>query len=196
MKIVKNIFSLQSATGLIPGLIIVALQFLVSCTGGISSMYDSNFPLTNETAMARTSKLTIKIPQGWFTAEDNENNLIDLWLIKDDYSATLNFISLSLDSASIRENRGDEIKGAVRFSQIFRKAKYGKTLKEFNNQELFEINKKQFAAYEYVDGTNRFIRVIIFSYGNKFYELSAIPVKTQNLKELYKVQNSILSSIN
>ena len=69
-------------------------------------------------------------------------------------------------------------------------------MKEFTNQEVFEINKKQFAAYEYVDDFKRAIRVVVFSFGNKYYELSAIPFKTDNPQELYKIQNSVLSSIN
>ena len=95
----------------------------------------------------------------------------------------------------MKDIRGDEINSIVKFSQAFRKAKYGKAMKEFVNQEKFEINQKQFAAYEYVDDSKRAIRVVVFSFGNKFYELSAIPFKTQNPQELYKIQNSVLFSI-
>ena len=195
MKIVKTIFSFQLAHEVIRGLIIFTLLFLASCSGSHSSMYDSDIPLSKDITKAKTSQLTIRIPQGWFTAEDNENNLIDLWLIKDDYSATLNLVALNLDSATVKEIRSDEINSLLRLSELFRKAKFGKAIQKFTNQEIFEINKKQFAAYEYADNSKRLIRVVVFSYGTKFYELSAIPVKTQNLQELYKIQNSVLSSI-
>ena len=166
------------------------------CSSSLSSIYDSNYPLSKETAKSKTSQLVVEIPQGWFTAEDNENNIIDLWLVKDDYSATLNFIALNIDSLTMKDIHGDEINSIVKFSQAFKKAKYGKAIKEFINQENFEINKKQFAAYEYLDDSKRTIRVVIFSSGNKFYELSAIPFKTGNPQELYKIQNSVLYSIN
>jgi hypothetical protein len=159
-------------------------------------LYDSNYTLTNEIAKAKTTQLSVKIPQGWFTAEDNENKLIDLWLVKDDYSATLNFVSLNLDSLTMKEIQSNEIKSVVEFSKAFKKAKYGKTFGGFVNQESFEINKKRFYAYEYFDDAKRNIRVVVFKTGNRFYELTAIPVKTQNLQELYKIQNSVLSSIN
>jgi hypothetical protein len=195
MKTVKNIFSLHSVREVIHGLIIISQLFLVSCGSSRTSMYYSDFTLTNEIAKSKSSQLNIKIPKGWFSAEDNENNLIDLWLIKDDYSATLNFVTLNLDSATVKEIHSDEINGLVKLSQLFRKAKFGKAIPKFSNQEIFEINKKQFAAYEYEDDLKRSIRVVVFSYGAKYYELSAIPVKTQNLQELYKIQNSVLSSI-
>ncbi len=159
-------------------------------------MYDSNYILTNEIAKSKSSQLSIKVPYGWFIAEDNENKLIDLWLVKDDYSATLNFIALNIDSLTSKEIRNDEIKSVVEFSKVFKKAKYGKTFGGVVNQETFEINKKKFSAYEYSDDAKRNIRVVVFKFGNKFYELTAIPVKTQNLQELYKIQNSVLSSIN
>lgn len=169
---------------------------LDACSSGLSSLYDYNYTLTNEIAKAKTTRLSVKIPQGWFTAEDNENKLIDLWLVKDDYSATLNFVALNIDSLTMKEIQSDEIKSVVEFSKAFKKAKYGKTFGGFVNQETFEINKKKFSAYEYLDDAKRNIRVVVFKSGNKFYELTAIPVKTQNLQELYKIQNSVLSLIN
>ncbi|MHB8904940.1 MAG: hypothetical protein ACYC4T_06990 [Melioribacteraceae bacterium] len=195
MKISKIIFSSPLAHEVIRGLIIFTLLLLTSCSGSRSSIYNSDIPLTKEIAKSKSSQLSIRIPQGWFSAEDNENNLIDLWLIKDDYSATLNFVAMNLDSVTVKDIGGDEINNLVRLSELFRKAKYGKAIQKFSNQEIFEINKKQFAAYEYEDNSKRLIRVVVFSYGTKFYELSAIPVKTQNLQELYKIQNSVLSSI-
>ena len=167
-----------------------------SCSSSLSSMYDSGYTLTNEIAKAKSSQLSVKIPPGWFMAEDNENKLIDLWLIKDDYSATLNFIVLNIDSLTSKEIRNDEIKSVVEFSKVYKKAKYGKTFGGFVNKETFEINKKKFFAYEYLDDAKRNIRVVVFKIGNKFYELTAIPVKAQKLQELYKIKNSVLSSIN
>lgn len=159
-------------------------------------MYDSNYTLTNELGKSRTSRLSVRIPQGWFTAEDNENKLIDLWLVKDDYSATLNFVALNVDSLTMKEIQSNEISSVVEFSKAFKKARYGKTFSGFINQETLEINKKVFSAYEYYDDSNRNIRVVVFQTDNIFYELTAIPVKIQNLRELFKIQNSVLSSIN
>ena len=177
-------------------LFLILIVLIQSCSSGLSSLYESNYTLTNEYAKAKSSQLSVKIPQGWFAAEDNENKLIELWLVKDDYSATLNFISLNVDSLTMKEIQSDEIKSVVEFSKIFKKVKYEKSFGGFANQENFEINKKKFSAYEYLDDAKRNIRVVVFKSDNKFYELTAIPVKTRNLQELYKIQNSVLSSIN
>ncbi len=179
---------------LLPFVILIAFFFL-KCSSAPASIYNSDFPLTKENAKSRTSKLAVNIPQGWFAAEENENNLIELWLIKDDYSATLNFVPLNLDSTSVKDAAVDELNRAASLSQSFKKIKYGKSIQKFFNRENFEINGKKYSAYEYQPENKEVIRVAIFKFQNKFYELSAVPVKKIDLKELFRIQNSVLSSI-
>ena len=169
---------------------------LIQSCGGISSIYYFNYPLTSETAKAKSSALSVKIPKGWSVIEDNECKCTDLWLVKDDYSATLNFVVFNLDSLTTDNIRSDEINSLVQLSKAFIKAKYGNEFKGFTNEEKFEINKNKFAAYQYLDERMRNIRVIILKSGKKYYELSAIPVKTKNLTDLFNTQNSVLNSIN
>jgi hypothetical protein len=169
---------------------------LIQSCGGISSIYNFNYPLTSEIAKAKSSPLTVKIPNGWSAIEDNECKCTDLWLVKDDYSATLNFVALNLDSLTSNDIRNDEINSLVRISKANIKAKYGNEVKEFTKDEKFEINKNKFAAYEYLDEKMRNIRVVILRSGKQFYEFSAIPIKTRNLNDLFNTQNSVLVSIN
>jgi hypothetical protein len=178
------------------GLIGVILLSISGCGGSNASMYNSDYPLTNELVKSRTSKLSAKIPTGWFAADDNECNCIDLWLIKNDYSATLSFISLNIDSTAVKEEASkSELEKVLSISKTFKKAKYGSSLKTFSNEEFFANEKNQFAAYEYMDSQNRLTRVVLFRYNNKYYELTAVPVKDQPSQELYKIQNAVLSSI-
>ncbi len=167
----------------------------VRCSTSVSTTNDSNYPLTNETARAQTSQLSVKIPHGWFNAIDNEFNYIDLWLVKNDYSETLNFVALNLKSKSPDELSNDKLSSALQASKDFKIAKYGKALKEFSDEERFELNKKWFVSYRYIDNLGRNVRVVVFEYGSKYYEVSAIPMKTTDLSELYKIQNLVLTSI-
>lgn len=178
------------------GLVVFSLLSLTGCGGGNASMYNSNYHLTNEIVKSKTSMLTVKIPAGWYAADDNECNCIDLWLIKNDYSATLSFISLNVDSTAVKEESGkSELETVLSISKTFKRAKYGNSLKAFTNEEFFTNDKNQFAAYEYIDSQNRATRVVVLKYNNKFYELTAAPVKDQPAQELYKIQNTVLSSI-
>jgi hypothetical protein len=198
MSITKPVNKNLIQSKIILSVFIFFILFLLTaagCSSSPSSQYDSNYLLTAEIARSKAAVLNVKIPQGWFTAEDNECNCIDLWLIKDDYSATLNFVVLNVDSLTIKTIKNDELNAITEISKVFKKIKYGKNFKGFTNEETFVLNTKIFTAYEYHDESNRNIRVVVFKANDKFFELSAIPVKTENLSGLYKIQNSVLSSI-
>jgi len=171
-------------------------MLLIQSCAGISSIYQFDYPLTSEIVKAKSSSLSIKIPKGWSAVDDNECKCTDLWLVKDDYSATLNFVILNLDSLTTNEIRNDDINSLVKLSKAFVKAKYENNFKGFTNDESFEINKNKFAAYQYIDEKMRSIRVIILKSGRQYYELSAISIKTKNLKDLFNTQNSLLTSLN
>jgi len=169
---------------------------LVQSCGGISSIYNNNYPLTSESAKVKSSSLSVRIPKGWSAVDDNECKCTDLWLVKDDYTATLNFIALNVDSLTANNIRNDEIHSLIQLSKAYIKAKYGNEFMGFTNDEMFEINNNKFAAYQYIDEKMRNIRVVILKSGKRYYELSAIPVKTINLNELFNTQNTVLTSIN
>jgi hypothetical protein len=174
--------------------ILLLLVFLSACGTANTSIYNSDYPLTPETAKSQSTTLSVKIPQGWFNAQDNENNYIDLWLIKDDYSANLQFVQLNPDSLTRREIDKD-LNVLALLSKDFKRARYGKFLSPFTNEETFKINNSAYIAYQYVEESKKNIRVIVFRKGNEFYELTAIPNKTNDNLGLYRIQNSVLSSI-
>ena len=171
-------------------------ELIISCGTVRTSMYSFDYPLTSEVAKSQSSVLNVKIPQGWFTAQDNENNFIDLWLIKDDYSANLQFIQLNLDSLTKKETAGKGLSKVAALSKDFKCARFGKALGLFTNDEIFELNNTTYIAYQYLDDDKKNIRVVVFQKGNMFYELTAIPNKTNDNTELFRIQNSVLSSIN
>lgn len=123
--------------------LIFALIF-VSCTG-TSSIYDFNYPLTQELVKSKTARISVKIPKGWSAIDDNDCKCTDLWLVKDDYSATLNFVAFNLDSLSAGNNRNDELASLITLSKAFVKAKYGNEFKGFSQDEIFKINKNKYA---------------------------------------------------
>ncbi len=174
---------------------VLMISFLISCAASSTSIYDLDYPLTNEIARSKTSIMYVKIPQGWFVADDNECNCIDLWLVKEDYSATINFITINIDSATSQKIKENKLESITAISKTFIKAKYGKNFKGFFNEELFSIRKNKFSAYQYVNENQQTVRVVLFIYDGKFYEVKAIHVKTDNPLEVFKVQNSVLSSI-
>jgi len=145
------------------------LIFIQSC-GGISSIYNFNYPLTSEIAKAKSSALSVKIPKSWSAIEDNECKCTDLWLVKDDYSATLNFVTLNLDSVTTNNIRTDEINSLVQLSKAFVKAKYGNEFNTFSYLFGFDLSSFKNPAFS-EEQEIRLIHLLDFKPSNKFLKL-------------------------
>lgn len=167
---------------------IVLLLLACSACGGLK--IDSAGILTNQTVRSDDGKLLVKIPAGWFAAEDNENNATRLWLIKDDYSATIGFTKLNFVAV---DNEKDNLARAVEYSKAFVRSKNGIGLNGFFDEELFELNGKNFKAYKYKESNNSLIRVVVFFFKEEYFESIAVSTDGTDLAEL---QNAVLFSIN
>ena len=166
---------------------------MISCGG--ASIYETDYPLSKEMAYSKTSNLYVNLPSGWFTAEDNECNCTDLWIVKNDYSQSITFKKINLDEAVLKEFDGNGLDKIAFYSKTFARVKLGKDFKNFSNEEVFEINGKTFAAYEYLNKNQIPVRVVVFRQYNKYYESEAIAKDGKNSVELFKIQNAVLSTL-
>jgi len=185
MKII--IRSVYTFFVLVPLLIVLS-----SCSSGLSSVYDFDYPLTTK---SNSTRLQIQIPQGWFVAEDNEFMLTDIWLVKEDYLATIKFVAVTLDDETAESFASDELGKVVELNKVLLKAKLGKNFKGFTNEETFNSNSTVFSAYQYLDEKDEPVRTVVFKNDSKFYEVTAFALKSANPTEIFKAQNSVLASL-
>ncbi|MCX6150671.1 MAG: hypothetical protein NTX22_09125 [Ignavibacteriales bacterium] len=178
--------------------------FLISCaptkTIETTSAYSTDFPLTTDIAYSSSSDLTVRIPKGWFTAEDKECKCTDLWLIRDDFSATINLITYEVDDTIRKHVIDGKMDTLVSYSKQLKKSKLKIGLKLVKEDEFFQLNEKPFAAYEYLGDEGIPIRVVLFQYQGRIFELSAMPAQKigrgkVDSQELFRVQQSVLASI-
>lgn len=177
------------------GLILFLLPlFFYSCSSGLSSIYNFDYPLTEKTAKSNSSLIEIKIPKGWFVAEDNEHLATDLWLVKDDYSATIKFIMINLNDEKSGSNSINQLERIAGINKQIIKAKLGKSFAGFKD-EVIELGARKIPAFQFTDQMNQPVRTIIFSQENKYFELTAFSMASPDPAEIFKVQNSVLASI-
>jgi hypothetical protein len=176
-------------------LALILVSTFHACSGGFSSVYDFDYPLTNKTAKSNSTRLQIQIPQGWFVAEDNEFKTTDIWLVKEDYSATIKFVTITVDDETAENFASDELGKIVELNKVLLKAKLGKNFKGFTNEETFSSNSSVFNAYQYLDEKEEPVRTAVFKNDSKFYEVTAYALKSANPAEIFKAQNSVLASI-
>lgn len=176
-------------------LVLIFVLYLTSCSTAFKSLYYFNYPLTPEIANSYDSQISVRIPEDWFTAIDNECHCIDLWLIKNDYTQSLNLTQINFDEAAMKEIEKLGINKLFDYSKIFVRVKLGNSFKGFFNEESFEINGNLFAGYQYLDSKNNPVRVIVFEYADRYYEFTAISKDSGDFELLFNIQNSVLSSI-
>lgn len=181
---------------------VITTVFFSSCTTTkeVELLYNIDYPLSDDIAYSYSSDLQMKIPKGWFTAEDTECRCIDLWLIKDGFSASLNLLPLKYDSLLLKNIEGHELQFLFNYSKELKKAELKNKFVQLQEDDFFEISGKQYASYEFQGDEGLPIRVVVFKYGNKYFEFSAVPAQKVGRgivdpKELFRVQQSVLATI-
>ena len=178
--------------------IIILVVVLVSCTSSRYSTYDSDYPLTNEIAKSKSGVLNVRIPQGWYSVLENDGKGIDLWLVKEDYSASLSFMAFNINSELQRS--GNTLESILNFSKILKEKTLIEPFKQVGEDESFRINSFNCTGYKYYSNEGLLSRVVVFSYQEKYYELTAQPVKIESgasieSEELFSIQNSVIASL-
>jgi hypothetical protein len=184
---------------------IYSILNISSCAGPSAvtekeSIYPSDYPLTEDLAYSLSSDLTVRIPQGWTAAEDNDCKCIDLWLIRNDFSATLNLVTYEVDDEIRKAAINGKLDTLVYFSKKLKRIKLKNGFKQETEDEFFKLNDKDFAAYEYIGDEDLPIRIVVFQFQGRIFELSAMPAQKVgkgiiDTEELFTIQQAVLASI-
>lgn len=173
--------------------ILIFIIVISSCSYKEVLKYPPDQFLTNEVALSKFVNISVNLPHEWFIAEDNLNSEIILWLVNNDYSTSINFRQIHLDSTYHKENR---LRMVTRSNKLFLKTMNKGNTNAFMNEEEFEINGKEFMAYEYYNDEGNRIRTVIFQNKENFFESNAVTINPdQDYEKLYRLQNSVLSSL-
>lgn len=166
-----------------------------------SAIYpEADYPLSKDTVYSASSDLTFLIPRGWTTAEAGENKTLDLWLIRNDFSAALNLVALNADSIFHAQAVEDSLLFALNYSRQLKINRMGAGYKAMREDEFFNFSMKRFGAYEYEGIEGLPVRVVIFNYKGRYFEFSAVPTQSVGQtkvdpKDLFRVQQSLIATI-
>ena len=188
----KNIISKIAA-------VLILILTIFSCSSLKESIYNSDFPLSQDRAKSISGNFSLKIPNHWFSTIDNENNSFELWLNNKDYSAAITFINIIADDKSmLNKNEGEhELAKLLNYSKIVKKAELGKKYNQFEYDEYFELNGIPCAAFVFLSKENKKGRIVVFEFRGHYYESTATVLKENEINKdtLFVIQNSVLSTI-
>ena len=175
-------------------LILITFILLVSCSSVKESLYPTNYPLTKKSAKTEDGIIYVKVPKNWINVEDNKNNVLELWLVSEDFTNSINLTRLKYSEKLTDENYLSELK---KFSKLLVKAELGKSFELINEEEFFVINDREFCSYSFTNDNNEIIRNVIFKVNDFYFELSAKKTSKSflSIEELFNIQNSVLGSI-
>jgi hypothetical protein len=175
---------------------VILSLIIVSCSGSDITINNSALKLSGEKAYSKTTNLYVNLPNDWFVAEDNECNCIDLWLVKNDYSASIAFKKINYENINDDDNALLQIEQLNKYGKSFVAANLKIDFKNIPSESTFKINQNYFSAYRYKNDKEFYVRTVVFKHLGKFYECEAVAKNSGFADELFSLQNDVLSTLN
>jgi len=152
-------------------------------------------------AATEAGDITVLCPKGWMETADPANapNIL-LWLVREDYTASISFTEIRMDPVLYKRIAKDGLRAVASISLSLKKGNARDSVAVIRETEVFRMNGRDFAAYEYsVDGGKTVLRIAVFDTGARFIECALLPATSplsaaQN-RSLFEAQQTVLASM-
>jgi hypothetical protein len=178
--------------------LLVLLGWLIS--GCSSSRYSTDYPLSSYSRTSTDGEFQYRVPQGWFAALDDplvQQPSSTIWLLRNDYRATIAVSELKVDSVALSELRRYPITRVAQLTMAL--AVNGGSSILQRTPETFTISGREFCGYEVENPeTGENMRIVVFAAGGKLYEATALLKGKEGSEDMYAMlaaQQSFLKSL-
>ena len=175
--------------------VLVFLPFVLAFAGCSASRYTDEYPLAPAVRTSHDGFLRYRVPRGWFsTPPDSGSPQNIVWLLQNDYKATLAVSEIVVDSAA---NRAVRRGGLKRLAQLTMTLVSGENSAVLTREpEVFELNGRQFCSYETeIRETGDSLRVVVFATPERIYEVTALVRPGEQPGGVFDAQQGFLSSL-
>jgi hypothetical protein len=196
---------------------VCCLSFLLSACGGSDGSeageaaadvppaaayrYAPVAPMTDVPLETAAKDLRVLCPRGWKETVDQKNapNIV-LWLVRDDYQASISFAPMQMNPALYKTLKKDGIMAVAKVSLSMHKDQARDSVVVLRPPERFRLDARECVAYEYtVDKGATVIRIVIFDTGRQFMECALLPatpaIPPDENRRLFETQQSVLASM-
>lgn len=146
-------------------------------------------------SITRDGTLQYRSPDGWLDASgDSSNGGHILWLVRNDYAATIGMLEVFLDEATKTEALKQGVRGIARFLESLSVRGNGVINRQL---ESFRVNDMtgHFFDYTKTDSSDT-VRVLIFEIGGRVYEMRVLVVSGRAPADgVFPVALSLLGSL-
>jgi hypothetical protein len=192
--------------------LIVLTALLLTACGGAADLpdptpertlyrYSATAAMSSEYVASEDGNISVLLPDGWVqTSDPAEAPSILLWLVQDDYNASLSFTELRMDPALYETLKRDGLEAVARVSLSLKQRGASGELHLVQKPEMFRIGGRMHVAYEYRSAAaEAIIRVVVFDTGSRFMECVIFPashtITPAANRRLFEVQQSVLASM-
>lgn len=166
--------------------------FLLGCSTGSSPPFHAPY------FTARDGGFSYRIPAGWYDASaDSQSAGHAVWLLRDDYGATIAVNELYVDSAARSVLRDDGMSQLATLSMMLAAAGNPYTLEQA--PQTSRINGKVSCTYQLTTSPgNDALRVVLVDTGRKVYMVTAlVPGETMGAvrNHVFDVQEEFLNTV-
>ncbi len=163
--------------------------------------YVASAELTKDYVAAKDNSIRVLRPDGWKKTSDPKNAPgIVLWMVREDYSASLSFTPMKMDPALYQTLKNEGLEAVAKVSLSLKERIADDSVTVTQPVELFKVGGRICAGYEYrVGATDPVIRVVVFDAGSRFMECALYPatvsVTPAENRRLFEVQQTVLASL-
>jgi hypothetical protein len=156
---------------------------------------------TSGRAASADDAITVPLPAGWAQTADKQHAAdILIWLVRDDYAATLTITPLQMDPALYTAVRKDGLTAVAKVSMNLKQKRATDSTLVVHPVETFTLGTRQYAAYEYAPGQGRPpIRVVLFDSGAGMLECALFPAASTmspaETRRLFELQQAVLAGM-
>lgn len=142
---------------------------------------------------SRNSELRFRIPEGWLNAtNDSSSATAIIWLIRNDYEATISVRDVGIDGETRREITRSGLKRIADLTLALVANERGVSVTDLPRTEV--LGSETTCRYSYTTGgSNDRVRVILLDTGSKVYEVSLL--QTGKSGDSVEIQNAFVQNL-
>ena len=186
---------MRAGIALRSALLLVTLVFWAGCSSTPEASRDATVP---ETHRSRDGRLQYVTPAGWFDATaDSQAAGHAVWIIRNDYGATLTIDEVRFDAAAGAAVREGGLEPLARLLMTLPSG--DRPVRALSGPEAFERNGKVYCGYRVeVYETRDMLRVVLFRADERVYSSTLVvpaAVRERGADQLLEAQTAFLGSV-
>lgn len=170
---------------------ITAVSFMSGCSGASVSPTST---LHTRYFSSRDGALQYRLPAGWFDATGDSSSSGNLvWLLREDYAATIAVQEIRLDEAARSEMAKGGLMKVAKITTMLATGDRPTLIRRA--PEIVNINGREMCTYDLTTAAREIVRVVLLDTGGKVYSVTALAAAGAKTDEVFEAELNFASGL-